>query len=153
MSSEFSINMKPKQEEAYSYLVRGDNIFLTGMAGTGKTSVIKLFMKAYQNRKKIAVTSTTGTSALLLNGTTVHSYLGIGYGNSSVESIVNKIREWRWLHNRWILLECLFIDEISMLDPDLFDKLEEIARVVRNDERPFGGIQIVLSGDFLQLPV
>jgi len=152
MSSDFSINLKPKQEEAYSYLVRGDNIFLTGMAGTGKTSVIKLFMKAYQNRKKIAVTSTTGTSALLLNGTTIHSYLGIGYGNGSVEALVNKIREWRWLHNRWIQLECLFVDEISMLDPDLFDKLEEIARVVRNDERPFGGIQIVLSGDFLQLP-
>lgn len=147
-----SLNLKPKQEEAYSYLVRGESIFLTGSAGTGKTSVIKMFTKAYEHSRQIAVTSTTGTSALLLNGTTVHSYLGIGFGSGSVEALVDKICTWGWLRKRWLLLECLFIDEISMLDPDLFDKLEEIARMVRNDNRPFGGIQIVLSGDFMQLP-
>jgi ATP-dependent DNA helicase PIF1 len=150
--TEHQINLKPKQREAYSYLAKGSSIFLTGVAGTGKTSIIKFFMKAYENKRKIAVTSTTGTSALLLNGTTIHSYLGIGYGNSSVDSLVNKICGWNWLRQRWLQLECLFIDEISMMDPDLFDKLEEIARIVRNDKRPFGGIQIVLSGDFLQLP-
>jgi len=147
-----SIKLKPKQNDAFSHLVKGDSIFLTGPAGVGKTAVIKMFMKAYKDIRQIAVTSTTGTSALLLNGTTLHSYLGIGLGKACVEALVEKICGWSWLRKRWINLECLIIDEISMLDPELFDKLEEIAREVRKDPRPFGGIQIVLSGDFLQLP-
>ena len=145
-------NLRDKQEDAYKSLVARESMFITGPAGVGKTTVIKLFVKAYQNDRKIAVTSTTGTSALLLNGTTLHSYLGIGYGNDSVDVMVNKIFMWKWLRKRWQDLECLFIDEISMLNPTLFDKLEETARIVRNNEEPFGGLQIVLSGDFLQLP-
>jgi ATP-dependent DNA helicase PIF1 len=78
--------------------------------------------------------------------------LGIGYGNGTVKSIVEKICSWSWLKKRWIELDCLFIDEISMMDPEVFDKLEEVARIVRRSVAPFGGIQIVLSGDFLQLP-
>lgn len=152
MSKDNTFNLKPKQEKAYSHLVNGDSIFITGVAGAGKTSVIKLFVKAYQHSRNIAVTSTTGTSALLLNGTTVHSYLGIGYGSEDVENLVSKIVQWKWLRKRWMELDCLFIDEISMLDPKLFDKIEEIARIVRDDKRPFGGIQIVISGDFCQLP-
>ncbi len=146
------IQLKSKQIEAYEYLARRDNVFLTGAGGTGKSSLIKMFMKNYARTRYIAVTSTTGTSALLLNGTTVHSYLGIGCGNSSIEIIVQKIFSWSWLRKRWLSLECLFIDEISMLDPDLFDKIEEVARIVRNSKKPFGGIQLVVSGDFCQLP-
>lgn len=142
-----------KIDSYYGFEIDGNHRFVLGnFIITHNTSIIKLFMKNFQNDKKIAVTSTTGTSALLLNGTTIHSYLGIGYGNGSVEAIVNKIIDWQWLRNRWLRLECLIIDEISMLSPNLFDKLEEIARIVRDDTRPFGGIQLVLSGDFLQLP-
>lgn len=151
MSNE-TIVLRSRQQDVYTALVNGKNVFITGAAGVGKTAVIKLFVKMYQHSKKIAVTSTTGTSALLLGGTTIHSYLGIGYGEGSVEALVAKVCAWGWLRKRWISLEVLFIDEISMMDPDLFDKLEEVARIVRNDQRPFGGIQIVLSGDFLQLP-
>lgn len=137
----------------YGFELDGNHRFVLGnFIITHNTAVIKMFMKSYQKNRKIAVTSTTGTSALLLNGTTVHSYLGVGYGNTSVKSLVDKICEWSWLRKRWNELECLFIDEISMLDPELFDKLEEIARIVRRKQLPFGGIQIVLSGDFLQLP-
>ena len=137
----------------YGFELDGNHRFVLGnFIITHNTAVIKMFMKLYQKDRQIAVTSTTGTSALLLNGTTVHSYLGIGYGNGTVKSIVDKIYGWSWLKKRWNLLECLFIDEISMLDPELFDKLEEIARIVRRNNAPFGGIQIVLSGDFLQLP-
>lgn len=152
MSRETSIKLNRKQEEAYSYMARGENIFITGAGGVGKSALIKMFMKIYQNSKQIVLTSTTGTSALLINGTTIHSYLGIGYGNSSVEALIDKISGWGWLHKRWLSLDCLIIDEISMLDPDLFDKLEEIARRVRRSDKPFGGIQLVLSGDFCQLP-
>lgn len=144
--------LNPKQEEAYSKLKQGNSIFITGAGGVGKTALIKTFMKVYENNIKIAVTSTTGTSALLLNGSTIHSYLGIGYGKETVETMVNKIIKWKWLRERWVELQCLFIDEISMLNPDLFDKIEEVARLVRRDKRPFGGIQIVVSGDYLQLP-
>ena len=137
----------------YGFEIDGNHRFVLGnFIITHNTAVVKMFTKAYQNYRRMAVTSTTGTSALLLNGTTLHSYLGIGYGNGSVKSMVDKICSWTWLRKRWTDLECLFIDEISMLDPDIFDKLEEIARIVRRNTAPFGGIQIVLSGDFLQLP-
>jgi ATP-dependent DNA helicase PIF1 len=147
-----SISLIGRQREVYEALTSGKNVFITGAAGVGKTAVIKLFVTAHQHSKEIAVTSTTGTSALLLGGTTIHSYLGIGYGEGSVDSLVTKICAWSWLRKRWLALEVLFVDEISMMDPDLFDKLEEVARIVRADRRVFGGIQMVLSGDFLQLP-
>ena len=137
----------------YGFEIDGNHRFVLGnFIVTHNTAVIKMFMKVYQNSRQIAVTSTTGTSALLINGTTIHSYLGIGYGNGTVQSMVEKICSWPWLRKRWIDLQCLFIDEISMMDPEIFDKLEEIARIVRRNVAPFGGIQIVLSGDFLQLP-
>lgn len=119
---------------------------------THNTTLIKSFVEQNKKNKSIAITSTTGTSALLLNGSTLHSYLGIGLGNGSVENLVFKITKSKWYNNRWLNLKCLLIDEVSMLSPDLFDKLENIARIIRGVKKPFGGIQIVLSGDLCQLP-
>jgi ATP-dependent DNA helicase PIF1 len=152
MMSKQEINLRPKQSEAYSLMAQGESIFLTGMAGTGKTKVIKMFAENYGKTKKIAITSTTGTSALLIDGVTLHSYTGIGLGKGSVEAITKLIFKRSWLRKRWNDLEILIIDEISMLSPELFDKLEEIARIVRRNPRPFGGIQLILSGDYCQLP-
>jgi ATP-dependent DNA helicase PIF1 len=140
------------QLQAYNAMISGKNIFLTGSAGSGKTYLIKLFVKNFKNFIKIAVTSTTGTSALLINGTTLHSFLGIGYGDGTVEVLYNKITKFNWLVKRWNELNCLIIDEISMLKPELFDKLEELARLIRKNDKFFGGIQLILSGDFCQLP-
>ncbi len=147
-----NIRLNEKQNQAYSLIAAGKSIFITGPGGVGKTEIIKLYVRLYQRSRTIAVTSTTGTSALLLNGVTYHSYLGIGYGTGSVTSMTKKIKEAPWLKKRWTELDCLIIDEVSMMDPELFDKLEEIARVIRKSTQPFGGIQIILSGDFLQLP-
>jgi ATP-dependent DNA helicase PIF1 len=145
-----SVPMKKKQAHALALLENGESVFLTGPGGVGKTAVLRTF--ATNCSVNVAITSTTGTSALLLNGTTLHSFLGIGLGKESVKRLVTRINNQNWLRNRWSLLDCLVIDEISMMHPDLFDKLEEVARVVRNDPRPFGGVQLAISGDFLQLP-
>ena len=145
-----NVPMKEKQINALSLLEDGKSVFLTGPGGVGKTAVMKSF--AVNSSSNVAITSTTGTSALLLNGTTLHSFLGIGLGKESVRKLVDRITSQKWLSNRWRLVECLVIDEISMMHPDLFDKLEEVARIVRRNSDPFGGIQLALSGDFLQLP-
>ena len=147
-----NINLSKKQNDAYSLMAKGENVFLTGSAGTGKTACIKMFIKIYKQNKIMGVTSTKGISALLFGGATLHSYLGIGLGACSVESMYKKLCSRPHLRNRWRDMEVLIIDEISMLSPMLFDKLEALARRVRRNEEPFGGIQLILSGDFLQLP-
>jgi len=139
------------QKEALSLILQEKNILLTGGGGTGKSEFLKYFKKHYIS-KKVAITSTTGVSAILIGGTTLHSYLGIGLGKGTMRSIAQKVRKKKYLRDRWINVQILVIDEISMLSAELFDKLEEIARIVRQNSKPFGGIQLILSGDFCQLP-
>jgi ATP-dependent DNA helicase PIF1 len=153
------------QQKAYDYMVEGKNIFLTGPSGSGKSAIIHLFKKTYGNRKTIAITSTTGVSALLIGGVTLHSYLGIGLGTGTAEELTEKIMSNSRARQKWLDLDVLIMDEVSMLSPVLFDKLEQVARNVRRTrpkrlmaddgitDLPFGGIQLVISGDFLQLPV
>jgi ATP-dependent DNA helicase PIF1 len=154
--------LNSKQADALNLMLQGKNVFLTGPAGTGKTYIIHLLKKL--SNKKIALTGTTGVSAIMIGGTTLHSYTGIGLGNGTAEYLANKIMKSSYLRDRYTKLEVLIIDEVSMLSPDLFDKIEHIFRIVRRghndsllvknvEELPFGGVQIVLCGDFLQLPV
>lgn len=150
--SEQIVKLTDKQMIAWNYLTTGKNVFLTGPGGTGKTSLVKLFCKTYSKSKRIGVTSTTGVSALLLGGSTVHSFTGIGLGKSKAEVMAANIFKRPYLLKRWKELDILVLDEISMMSPELFDKLENVARIVRRDERPFGGVQLLLSGDFCQLP-
>ena len=147
-----NIRLTSKQIKAFSLIEQGYNIFLTGAAGSGKTMLIKTFIDIFKESKIIAITSTTGISALLFGGSTLHSYLGIGLGTGTIDSITKKIFMFPWLRKRWCNIEILVIDEISMLSPELFDKIEEIARIVRRNKKTFGGIQLLLSGDFCQLP-
>jgi ATP-dependent DNA helicase PIF1 len=154
MSEQLSTDIKlsEKQNIAYNLMVEGKSIFLTGAAGTGKSAALKMFIKIHKSEKIMGVTSTTGISALLFGGVTIHSFLGIGLGQGSVESIVGKLYKRPHIRKKWCDTEVLIIDEISMLSPELFDKLENVARRIRHNEKPFGGIQLILSGDFLQLP-
>jgi ATP-dependent DNA helicase PIF1 len=139
------------QQYAITKVVEGHNILITGGAGVGKSFLINTIQEKCRHRKPV-VTSTTGTSAILINGTTLHSYLGIGIGTNSVGSMHSTIMKKKYLKERWRSLGLLIIDEISMLTGKLFDKIEELGRSVRRCEKPFGGIQIVLVGDFCQLP-
>lgn len=141
-----------EQLSIINLIENGKNLFITGMAGTGKTFIINAFRNKWKHKKQIAVTSTTGVSALLINGSTLHSFLGIGLGTLSTEALYKKIIDKNFYYSRWKKLEILIIDEVSMLVPELFDKLEHLARMLRQTTKPFGGIQLILTGDMLQLP-
>tara|TARA_B100000161_G_scaffold265296_1_gene240888 strand:+ start:1273 stop:2529 length:1257 start_codon:yes stop_codon:yes gene_type:complete len=146
------IELNEEQKIAYNFMCSGLNIFITGGGGVGKSALLNYYIKRNKkNKYNIGITSTTGTSSILINGTTIHSYLGIGTGKKDVDSICDKINNNRYIKKRWLKLKTLIIDEISMLSANFFDKLEEIARKVRNNDKPFGGIQLILSGDFCQL--
>ena len=152
-----SFNLTQKQHDAFSFMKSGSNVFLTGPGGTGKSFLLKYFIDYYKNnaetdREQIYVTSTTGLSSLLIDGMTINRYSGIGTGNKELEYYFKKISKIGHLKKRWINTGVLIIDEISMMDPNIFDMLEILARKIRKIDKPFGGIQIILSGDFLQLP-
>jgi ATP-dependent DNA helicase PIF1 len=144
------VSLRPAQLKAYKLMESGENVFITGMAGTGKTLLIKQFTQTNKYKRKIGLTSTTGTSAVLLKGSTLHSFLGIGLGKAPVYVLMNKMKAN--IRKRWCELDTLIIDEVSMLTPELFDKIEQLARTFRMNDKPFGGIQLILTGDFCQLP-
>lgn len=151
------IELTQKQKEALKAMKSGQNVFLTGPAGTGKSFLLKHFIFWFQlnnenEHAKIFITSTTGLSSLLIDGMTINRYSGIGIGDKDVETYYKKIIKMKSLKTRWLSTKVLIIDEISMMNPDLFDKLETLARKIRKCDRPFGGIQVILSGDFLQIP-
>ncbi len=149
---ETPIELTLEQQAAYDKIVNGTNILLTGVAGSGKSTIIKKFKHEYSHLRKIATTSTTGISALLIGGRTVHSFAGIGLGQGDTQNLYSKVAKNHNAVKSWRNVEILIIDEISMLSPILFDKLEFIARKIRLNEKPFGGIQLLLCGDFCQLP-
>jgi len=139
------------QQKAYDVLMRRQNLFLSGPGGCGKTFLIRHFYEKNKDKMNIAVTSTTGTSAVLIGGTTINSYLGIMLGKGTVEQLHELVKK-RHKIMKWRKLDTLIIDEISMMDADLFDKLDKLAKIIRRNDKPFGGIQIFGSGDFCQLP-
>ena len=146
------MNLSRGQKNALTLMLKGKNIFLTGPAGTGKSEIINCFVKNRPRSKRVHITSTTGISAIKIKGRTIHSFAGIGTGTADVEVLITRILKERPLKEKWRSVDVLIIDEISMLSAELFDKLEAIARCVRQSVEPFGGIQIILCGDFLQLP-
>lgn len=133
------------------------SVFFTGSAGTGKSVLMREIIKTLRTIHKtqpdrIAITASTGLAACNVGGVTLHSFAGIGLGKEDVPTLVKKIKRNPKAKNRWMRTQVLVIDEISMVDGELFDKLEGVARSIRNNGRPFGGIQLVITGDFFQLP-
>lgn len=149
---------KLNDDQQYAYRTIVDekiSTFLTGGAGTGKSYLVEKVVTALSDiygSQKVAVTALTGVAAFNVGGCTIHSFAGIGLGTGAASQLAQNVRFNPSAAQRWKKLQVLIIDEISMMDGDLFDKLEYIARTIRGSDVPFGGIQLVTTGDFMQLP-
>jgi len=150
-----NIEFSEEQKMAFERFKQGENIFITGPGGTGKSMLIKEMKKyADLNNKKIQVCAMTGCAALLLSckAKTLHSWSGIYLGNGTIEQQVNKIIKSVYKVAVWKDIEILVIDEVSMMSKKIMELLDKIGKRIRKSEKPFGGIQLVFSGDFYQLP-
>lgn len=139
------------QTLALEIMHAGHNVLLTGPAGAGKTYVLNQFIRAAKaDGKHVSVTATTGLAATHLGGNTIHSWAGIGVHDELQSDFEDYLLKGR----RDIIetTDVLIIDEISMLHDYRLDMVDTVARTVRDDPRPFGGIQVILCGDFFQLP-
>jgi ATP-dependent DNA helicase PIF1 len=149
------MELSREQQIAFDKYVQGHNIFITGPGGAGKSALIKMIHQhSYSRFKDIHVTALTGCAAVLLNckAKTLHSWAGIGLGNGTIEQLVNKIKKNKFAKALWRGTDILVVDEVSMLSLKLFNTLNEIGKAVRGNFKPFGGIQMIFSGDFFQLP-
>ena len=149
------MELSREQNIAYDKYIKGHNIFITGPGGAGKSELIRLIYKHANSRMKdIYVTALTGCASILLNckAKTLHSWAGIGLGNGTIEQLIFKIKHNKFLKAIWQQTDILVVDEVSMLSLKLFETLNAIGKAVRGNLRPFGGIQIIFSGDFFQLP-
>jgi ATP-dependent DNA helicase PIF1 len=144
------------QRRAFDAVMEGQNLFITGPGGTGKSFLIRALVGAMPTDRQTAVVALTGCAALLLDcgAKTLHSWAGIGLGKDPVDTLVASIKKktWKPCLRNWKKTKTLIIDEVSMMQPDLFEKLDQIGRRIRDVDAPFGGMQIVLFGDFYQLP-
>lgn len=147
-----NLQLNSEQQYVLEMIESGKSVFLASPAGTGKSVVVRSFFEKHVSDGNIGLTATTGISALNIKGQTLHSFLGIGLARESVNDLQEIITKNTQKHKTWITLKTLIIDEVGMLHPDLFDKLEILARKIRKSKAFFGGIQLVLSGDLFQLP-
>lgn len=139
------------QQYALRQVSLGRNVAITGSGGTGKSFLIKTMLREYPVAGT-HVTSSTGVTAIALEGVTIHSCLGIGIGDQSVDDYVAKVRKNFKLSTRWKYMRRIIIDEMSMISGSMFDKMEAMARILKGSSRPFGGIQLIACFDALQLP-
>lgn len=141
------------QEQALSILKTGTNAFLTGEPGSGKTHTVNRYI-SYLRKHKIepAITASTGIAATHIGGMTIHSWSGIGikreFSSKDLHNLCNNER----ISKRISKTKVLLIDEISMFDAKTFSMVDLVCRKVRKNNDPFGGIQVILVGDFFQLP-
>lgn len=137
------------QEQALKVLASPNNVFLTGGAGTGKSTVIQEFIKTAE---EVAVLASTGTAAILLGGRTFHSYFGLGIMEGGSDQVIERALKHRGIVQRLRKTKTILIDEISMIGANEFLTAEVIARRARANAAPWGGLRVVVVGDFAQLP-
>lgn len=146
-----AIVLSGEQEAAYRDVLAGRNVLITGQAGTGKSTLLTLLSAKYGDR--LAVTASTGIAALGVGGTTINTFAGLGLGDSRAATIARHILEDKGRAHRNITqCKILALDEVSMVSASLFTLVDQVFRMVRKLDVPFGGVQLVALGDFLQLP-
>jgi ATP-dependent DNA helicase PIF1 len=147
--------LSPEQEFALSQFNKGHNLMISGAGGSGKSYLINiLYQNAVQKRKNVQVCALTGCASLLLNNCkskTLHSWAGIGLAKEDNDIIIERVSNHFIKKKIWKNIEILIIDEVSMLSVKLFELLDGIGKRCKRNFYPFGGIQIVLTGDFYQL--
>lgn len=148
-------HLNKEQINCYNFAKSRKNIFITGGGGVGKSTILKSIIKYFKRNKfNIGITSSTGSSASLINGTTLHSFLNIGLGTKSATELYEKLKSKlnKTTYNKLKRLDVLIIDEISMIDDKLFSKIAGYLSLIKEIKKPFGKIQLILCGDFYQLP-
>lgn len=137
------------QLQVIKFITEGKNIFFTGCAGTGKSTLLKFLKKTLPSRTTY-MTAATGIAACHFGGITLHSFVGAGLAKGNVRQCVYRMKETAIL--RWKTARLLFVDECSMVSGAFVEKVNFIGQQIRQNAKPFGGIQVVFCGDFLQLP-
>ncbi len=142
-----------KQNIALDILKSGKNVFITGSAGTGKTYLLNLYTQYLKERRVYpTIVAPTGIAASHLGGQTIHSFFALGIRDSIDEGYVDFLLDKKYLKTRFSKLKLLIIDEVSMISPEIFSSMDLILRGFKGTDAPFGGVQVVISGDFFQLP-
>lgn len=141
------------QDEALSVLKLGVNVYLTGTAGSGKTHLLDTYI-AYSKWRgiNVGVTASTGVAATHLSGQTINSWAGIGIKREVTDSEIRELMKRKYLYKRLSSTEVLIIDEVSMLPSYTLEAVDRVLRFFKHKDLPFGGIQVILCGDFFQLP-
>jgi ATP-dependent exoDNAse (exonuclease V) alpha subunit len=148
-----SYNTFMKQQTALDILKSGKNVFITGSAGTGKTYLLNLYTQYLKERRVYpTIVAPTGIAASHLGGQTIHSFFALGIRDSIDEGYVDFLLDKKYLKTRFSKLKLLIIDEVSMISPEIFSSMDLILRGFKGTDAPFGGVQVVISGDFFQLP-
>ena len=141
------------QNTALNILKTGNNVFITGSAGTGKTHLLNQFIFYLKARKILpTIVAPTGIAASHLQGQTIHSFFSLGIRDTIDDYYIESLLEKKYLQTRFSKLKILIIDEISMVSPEIFSSIDRILRAFKENDIPFGGVQTILSGDFFQLP-
>jgi len=152
---ELEKDLDERQVQVYRYAMKGRSLFFTGSAGTGKSFLlhrIRLGLTCLRQRI-VSVMAPTGVAALNVDGETLHNFVGVGMGiEENVHYILKKIESNRALKEKFCDVDTIIIDEVSMVDPDHMEKLDAVLMAVRGNQFPFGGVQMILCGDFFQLP-
>lgn len=147
------LQLDDDQLKVFQAAMKGDSILITGVAGTGKSQVVRA-IRAVSNKERMGVTASTGAAAAMVGGSTINSFLGMGTGRENVEvyfSIVNGPQN-KELKDRIVTTDRILIDEISMIDSTFFDKIHRLVNGVRARHGNTLPVQFILVGDFLQLP-
>ena len=151
MSKKKNFDLSPEQQTALDLLESGENVFLTGEAGSGKSHLVRAFMSNI-SAKDMPILASTGAAAVLVGGRTFHSFFGIGIMEGGAAATLAKALKDTRVLKRISLVEGFILDEVSMIPADALAVAERISQAARGSSLPWGGLRVIVVGDFAQLP-